>query len=296
VAAAAPASTVYGSPDTLSFSGLAPTATGKVRFTTGGTTLCTVTLPATSCSTAADLDAGTYVVAATYSGDRNHEEVADTTSFSVVKAASPFDAGVSAKTAPAGERVVLSATGLPAGATGTVTFSAGGRVLCTAALPETSCSTSSTVPAGAYQVIASYSGDDNHEASTSTTSFVITAVTKVTMTASTSGGASTSTVIPGADSARSVAIIRQPAHGTATLVDGRVVYTPAAGFVGTDTVTVRVVDADGTVRFVTVNVSVAGAQARLPVTGHSVLAPGLIGTALLAVGCAAAWTARRPRA
>ena len=54
---AAPASIPYGTSDTLSVSGLPGGATGTVTFTSGGSTLCVATLPATSCSTSATLDA-----------------------------------------------------------------------------------------------------------------------------------------------------------------------------------------------------------------------------------------------
>ncbi|HEY0359195.1 MAG TPA: Ig-like domain-containing protein, partial [Mycobacteriales bacterium] len=299
-ASATPVSTVYGVADTLSFTGLAAGATGTVRFVSGGTALCTATLPATSCSAPADLDTGTYPVTATYSGDADHQEASDTTSFGVVKAASPIGAEVGATSAPEGDRVVLTATGLPAGAAGTVTFSAGGEVLCGATLPATSCSTSSALSPGSYRVTARYSGDANHQPSTATTALVITAVEKVTRTTSSSGGATTSTPIPGADTARSVQITGEPAHGAATIVNGRVVYTPDHGFVGTDTVTVRVVDADGTVRVVTVEIRVAAAARaravlRLPSTGAAVIAPAVIGATLLLVGSAAVWATRRRR-
>jgi hypothetical protein len=68
--------------------------------------------------------------------------------------------------------------------------------------------------------------------------------------------------------------------------------------VGTDTVVVRIVDADGTVRLMTVKIRVAGSPSlvRLPVTGVAVIVPVLAGTSLLVVGSAAAWTARRQRA
>jgi LPXTG-motif cell wall-anchored protein len=150
-------------------------------------------------------------------------------------------------------------------------------------------------------VTATYSGDANHNASTATTTLAITAVEKITKTTTSSGGATTSTPIPGADTAHSVQITGEPAHGTATIVDGRVVYTPDKGFVGTDTVTVRVVDADGTVRVVTVEIRVGGvararAVLRLPSTGVAVIVPAVIGATLLLVGSAAVWVTRRRRA
>jgi LPXTG-motif cell wall-anchored protein len=174
-------------------------------------------------------------------------------------------------------------------------------VLCTVTLPATSCSTSASLTAGSYEVTATYSGDTNHAASTSTAKFTITAVEEATVTTSTVSGASTTTPIPGAGTARSTEIIKDPAHGTAEIVDGHVVYTPADGFVGTDTVTVRVVDADGTVRVITVRIRVTGttqarAVAHLAKTGTAVILPVLVGTALLLVGSAAVWVGRRRRA
>ncbi|HUA95544.1 MAG TPA: hypothetical protein VMB82_08435 [Acidimicrobiales bacterium] len=54
---------------TLAESGLPGDATGSVSFVEGATTLCTATLPLTSCTTG-DLSTGTYVgISATYSGD-----------------------------------------------------------------------------------------------------------------------------------------------------------------------------------------------------------------------------------
>jgi len=59
---------------------------------------------------------------------------------------------------PYGTASTLAATGLHAGATGTVTFSSG-ATLCTATLPATTCSTALTLAAGSYPITATYSGD-----------------------------------------------------------------------------------------------------------------------------------------
>jgi hypothetical protein len=56
-------------------------------------------------------------------------------------------------------------TGLPPGATGTVTFTSGGKVLCTATLPATSCTTTAAFPPGAYPVTATYSGNVDYNGS-----------------------------------------------------------------------------------------------------------------------------------
>jgi hypothetical protein len=60
----------------------------------------------------------------------------------------------------------VSVTGLPTGAAGTVTFTSGGVVLCTATLPATSCTSTVSLPPGTYPVTATYSGDDDYNGST----------------------------------------------------------------------------------------------------------------------------------
>ncbi len=193
-AAATPSSTPYGTPGTLSHAGLplagATAATGTVTFTgPGGDVLCTTTLPATSCQPPADLPAGDYPVTATYSGDNNHEGTTASTSFEVTRATTAITAAAGSPSVVHGTGNTLSHSGLtlggPTAATGTVTFTdADGEVLCTATLPETSCTTSTSLPAGSYAVTASYSGDDNHQGSSAATSFEVTrAATAVALVA-----------------------------------------------------------------------------------------------------------------
>ena len=54
--------------------------------------------------------------------------------------------------------------------------------------------------------------------------------------------------------------VRNPDHGTAVIKDGEVVYTPDPGFIGRDTVTVEIIDRDGTVKEVTIEVLVGRTQ------------------------------------
>jgi len=66
-------------------------------------------------------------------------------------------------------------TGLPADASGTVTFTSGGSTLCTTPLPLTSCDTASSLDPGAYPVTATYSGDGNYNGAVATgASFTVT--------------------------------------------------------------------------------------------------------------------------
>ena len=74
-----------------------------------------------------------------------------------------------------GSQDTLSVTGLPAGATGIVTFTSGGSTLCTATLPATSCQTATTLVPGTYPVTATYPGDSNYKGTTATgASFTVT--------------------------------------------------------------------------------------------------------------------------
>jgi hypothetical protein len=110
-------------------------------------------------------------VTATYSGDSNYLSSTASTSFTITQAATTFTASPSPASTSYGTSVTLSESGLPADATGTVVFSAGGTDLCTATLSATSCTTSTTLPVGVYQVTATYSGDSNYVGSTASSSF-----------------------------------------------------------------------------------------------------------------------------
>jgi len=53
-------------------------------------------------------------------------------------------------------------------------------------------------------------------------------------------------------------IVRQPNNGTARIVNGQILYTPAAGFTGTDSFTYEVIDPQGNKTVATVSVTVTG--------------------------------------
>src|SRR5208283_4080866 len=72
-ASVTPASTAYGNGVAVSVAGMPADATGTVTFTSGATTLCTVSLPTLSCNTSSTLAPATYPVTATYSGDGNYD-------------------------------------------------------------------------------------------------------------------------------------------------------------------------------------------------------------------------------
>jgi Bacterial Ig-like domain (group 3) len=167
---ASPATIVYGTQDTLSVTDLPLDATGTVTFTSGGSTLCTATLPATSCQTSMTLAPGTYPVTATYSGDGSYNgSTATGASFTVTKATITLDETASPIAIVFGTADTVSASGLPDGATGTLTFTSGGTTLCVATLPAKSCTTSVTLDPAVYPVTATYSGDTNDTSATAST-------------------------------------------------------------------------------------------------------------------------------
>nr|WP_281360946.1 Ig-like domain repeat protein [Schumannella luteola] len=180
----APTTAVYGTAATLPVTGLPTGATGEVdviAIGAGGaeTVLCRITLPATSCATPTDLPGGTYTIVPRYLGDANHEASQGAAlTFTVTPSTTPLGVTVAENKPVWGGAVTLTATELPAAATGTVTFREGTTVLCTVNLPTRSCQTSVLKP-GEHTVTASYSGDASFApaaAETTTTVSIISTV------------------------------------------------------------------------------------------------------------------------
>ena len=180
------ASATYGDESSITFTSVvtAPvggTPSGKVIVAAGSTRLCTITLPATTCSasdTALGASATPYAVTATYGGDTNFSGSGSAArDLTVHQATSTTTLSVSATSATYGREsaVTFTATVTPqftATLTGTVTVAAGSTKLCTFVLPATSCSTTDTAlgaSATAYPVTAGYGGDIDVAGSTSTT-------------------------------------------------------------------------------------------------------------------------------
>jgi hypothetical protein len=170
-----PSEVPYGTASTLTVSGIPGDATGMVTFTDGsGATLCSVVLPATSCVSPTNLKGGVHTVTARYSGDTDYlAATAPTVTLTVDPEVLHLSTAgsVTAQTTDAG--TTLSFNGLPADATGTITFSSNGHVLCTATLPKTSC-VATGLAAGSHSILVSYSGDAAYAASSSTFTVTVT--------------------------------------------------------------------------------------------------------------------------
>jgi hypothetical protein len=171
------AAITHGEVATLDTAGVPAGATGTIAYTSAdGAELCSATLPDTSCITSTGLAGGAYVLTAHYSGDGNHQAAdAPTVTLTVTPEASVIAAKASAKAQTSGSRTTITAMGIPAGATGSVAFTAVRGLLCTATLPQTSCTTTD-LAAGQHTIAVSYSGDASYAASSTTITVTVPAV------------------------------------------------------------------------------------------------------------------------
>lgn len=176
VVLASPEPSQVGQPFTVTYSAtaIAPgagTLTGTVTVS-DGTTSCTGTLPATTCQLSSPSAGGKSLIA-TYSGDVSFNGAASAPFSHVVSKAATATTIVSHTPNPTtvgqaytvSYSVVATAPGVGTPA-GTVTVS-DGSASCTGVLPATFCQLISTT-GGSKLLTASYNGDANFQASTST--------------------------------------------------------------------------------------------------------------------------------
>jgi hypothetical protein len=194
-ASANPSSVVTSGATALSVAGLPAAATGSVAFTTGSTTLCTISdiTTTTSCSAKAPTTAGSYTVDAVYTPTSSaYTSQSSSTVLSVASTSTSFTDSVSptAITYGAGTAVTLSETGLPSGAGGTVTYDAGSTELCSAA-PGSTCTATPTLQPNTYNVTAAYSGSGTTYAASNATNTLTLTVNQATVTLGMTAGSST---------------------------------------------------------------------------------------------------------
>jgi hypothetical protein len=192
---ASPATAVPNASITLTASVFGTNPTGSVSFTANGNSLGTEAVTnGTATLQASFANAGSYAVTATYSGDSNNSA---STSAATAVTISP---AVSATTlqAPSGGNVngqiTLKATVSGNGPTGSVSFSAGSTSLGTATLTSgVATLQTSFAAAGSFSVTATYKGDLNNAASTSSAATIVIAAPDFTISATPASG----TITPG---------------------------------------------------------------------------------------------------
>ena len=178
-----PASLAYGAAGPVVTVAVAPqyagTPTGTVSVAAGGATLCTITLPATSCAPAHVLLSpvdSPYSITLDYSGDTNFLPSTQVTPSALAVSTAATTTVITAVTPDtidfgqeSGVAIATSVTPTTSGTpTGTVTITSGPTVLCSVTLPSTTCSpTATALSPGVYQLVATYSGDPNFVGSTS---------------------------------------------------------------------------------------------------------------------------------
>lgn len=123
---------------------------------------------------------------------------------------------------------------------------------------------------------------------------VSTGATTVTVAAGTSSvSVNPAAAVPGHGPLTIVSLTQPPSNAVVTVVNGKFVVTPAAGFVGTVVFSYVVVGADGMQDTITVTTHVLGETLTLPFTGTDVGLLGLAGFLCVVVGMGAVFFTRR---
>ena len=210
---------------------LAPvTATGNVQFLDGTTVIGTVaTVFGTASLSTSGLAAGSHSITVVYGGDANCNPVTSAVvTQTVSKAPSSTALSASSGTIVYGQNVGLTASVMPASATGTVQFLDGATVLATqpvsgGAVPVV---TATNLAAGTHAFTAVYSGDSAYAGSTSAVATVTVAKAAATVALSSSPNPSAS----GQPVVLTATLSPAAATGNVQFLDGStVIGTSAAG-------------------------------------------------------------------
>lgn len=233
-------------------------ATGVITFRSGSMTIGTATLSSGEATlNTTSLPVGTDSVTASYSGDTNFATSSSSAVSVTVKAvATTLTLSANPTTSGLGQQVTLTATLSPSvevstNATGTVTFLNGSTTLGTATLSSGAATLNiSSLPLGVNAITASYSGNTDFAASSS--SAVDVTVKAVTTTLSLSGNPTTTdlgqqvtltaTLSPsvelGTNATGTVTFLSGSATlGTATLSSGTASLNTTSLAAGTDSIT-----------------------------------------------------------
>jgi len=165
----------YGATAQLFASGLPSDATGTVDFVAASGELCSALVSSGTATCTTDvINGGGYYVRATYSGDTNYLSSSTNISFIVLPQFSNTFASATPSSTAYGSIIDLAISGLATNATGHVTFATSDGTLCTATVSNGAADcTTAVLSAGAYTVVATYSGDTNYMSSWNQISFSI---------------------------------------------------------------------------------------------------------------------------
>ena len=202
----------------------APIPTGTLILRDGATSLGTLTLDGAGMASLqiASLGVGSHTITASYSGDTNYASASGVLLQTVQSATTQITLAVSANPAVYATPVTFSAgvTGNGGVAAGSVTFTDGGALIGSALLNANGVAalSLSTLAPGMHTVVASYAGDSNISASSSTPQMVaVKQVTSVVLAASVNPGMTLSPVVLTATVSNEGA---GPATGSVTFTDG----------------------------------------------------------------------------
>jgi len=180
-----------GAAITLTASVFGTNPTGSVAFSANGNTLGTeAVVNGTATLPTSFANAGSYTVTATYDGDSNN--TASTSSPVGITITPPTSATTLQATPSAGNvngQITLKATVSGDSPTGSVSFAAGTTSLGTATLTNgVATLQTSFAAAGSYATTATYQGDQNNAASTSSAVTIVIAAPDFTVTATPTSG------------------------------------------------------------------------------------------------------------
>jgi len=165
----------YGAQAQLVAYGLPSDATGTVDFAAASGVLCSAAVVSgTAACTTGVINGGGYFLVATYSGDGNYLSASSSTSFIVLPRFAGFSASATPGSTAYGSTIHLAISDLATDATGQVRFATSDGTLCTATVSNGAADcTTAVLSAGAYTVVATYSGDTNYMSSWNQISFSI---------------------------------------------------------------------------------------------------------------------------
>jgi large repetitive protein len=247
---ASPNPSTFGTSVGLTATVTPASATGTVQFYNGGTLLGSAALSAgrAQLSTSA-LPAGSDSLTATYSGDSNDSASSSSAvTQTVSKAATTTAIGASPSPSTFGTAVTLTATVLPAGATGSVQFFSGGVSLGSAGVSGGQAQLAiTTLAAGVDSITASYSGDSNYSPSNASaiSQTVNKAATSISLSStpnpSTAGATVTltSSVTPASATGSVQFFSGSTLLGTASLAGGQAQFSTSSLATGTDSLTAK---------------------------------------------------------